>query len=143
MINIGQICKINDALWICTISLCLVRPDNGCHCFMLCHLIFLCLGSSFFLFISSFLIGWQGRCLKLALMFSARAPLSASSEKSPYLLPIIPAKQHLTNAGTESYPITAWIIHFVSSRYGFLIKFGKCMYKKVYILYIHVVKHLY
>lgn len=133
MINNGHICKINDAMWICIIFFFFnVWFVLARQCIpWMCHHDISYLGSSClfrtsrqFLF---FLIGWQGRCLKLALMFSARAPLLCKlREKSPYLLPIIPAKQHLTNAGTEDYPVTAGKIPFVLPRYGFLIWFGKC-----------------
>lgn len=139
-------------------------PDNGCHCFMLYHLIFCLWVFSFyfllffcFLVSSSFLIGWQGRCLKLALMFSARAPLSASSEKkqSPYLFTHHPPlKKTNNNNNNTTWPTQGQkaiklqpvkiltllhpVIDFWSNLENVCIK-----YINIYILYIHVVKHLY
>lgn len=91
---------------------------------------------------SSFLFGWQGRCLKLALMFSARAPDSLRVREESLFITHQATPDHGTQ-GRRSYRVTAWTLHFLSSHHGFLIWFGKCMYKNIYILYIHVVKHLY
>lgn len=162
MINIGQNCKINDALWICTISYCLVCIGRTMDAIVLCCTIwYFVFGSLFFFsfcfvcFLVSFssLIGWQGRCLKLALMFSARAPLSASSEKkkkkSPYLFTHHPRKKKTTPDQRRDRKLIKLqpvkiltLLHPVSDFWSNLE--NVCIkYINIYILYIHVVKHLY